>query len=693
MSGTGELLWTPPPERAQASRMADFIRWLSAQEGRAFGDHESMWAWSVEHVERFWVALWDYAGVRASAPYEAVLNTHEMPGARWFTGARLNYAEHMLRHDGGAAPALISVTEDGDPAEMSWDELRRQVAGLAAWLRDLGVRPGDRVAAYLPNCPQAVVALLATASVGAVWACCSPDFGVDGAIGRLQQVEPVVLFLVDGYRWQGTTIDRRAVGQQVRAALPTVRHTVFVPYAVPDASSLGELPEGLGATTLWSEAIDGSAEPGFERVEFNDPLWVLYTSGTTGLPKGLVHSQGGILLEHLKFALLYQDLRPGQRFFIYSSTGWMMWNALVAGLLAGATVVLYDGSPTYPDAGAVWRVAARTRARVLGMGAALVTATQKSGIRPGERDDLTELDSLVVTGSPLPADGYRWFYDAVSGTARIDSLSGGTDVCTAFVGGCEMLPVYAGEISCRYAGAKAEAWDVHGKPVVGEVGELVITEPMPSMPIYFWNDPDGTRYRDAYFDMWPGVWRHGDWVTVTERGTVVIHGRSDATLNRHGVRLGSGEIYEVVEALPEVRESLVVGVERPDGGYYMPLFVVPVEGVAVDDALRRRIRDEIRANLSPRHVPDEIVAAPGVPHTLTGKRLEVPIKRLFQGVAVERAVNLGAVDRPELVQWYAEFAAQREAAPATQQQRDASPPTRQQRDASPSTQRQRDAAR
>jgi acetoacetyl-CoA synthetase len=658
MPGTGELLWTPSAERAQASTMAHFLRWLADREQRPCDDHAALWAWSVEHVERFWAALWDYAQVRASAPYTSVLDTHDMPGARWFLGARLNYAEHMLRHDGGGTPALIGLAEATDPVETSWDELRRQVASLAAWLRGCGVRPGDRVAAYLPNCPQAVVAMLATASVGAVWACCPLDFGTDAAVGRLQQIEPVVLFLADGYRWNGRTIDRRDTGREIRAALPTVRRTVHLPYALPDDGP-DRPPPGLGDVTPWRDTLAAPAEPRFEQVEFNDPLWILYTSGTTGLPKGLVHSHGGILLEHLKFALLYQDLRPGQRIFIYTSTGWMMWNALLAGLLAGATVVLYDGSPAYPDAGAVWRIAARTRARVLGVGAGLVTATQKAGIRPGERDDLSALDSLVVTGSPLPAEGFRWFYDAVSTTARVDSLSGGTDVCTAFVGGCEMLPVYAGEISGRYAGVKAEAWDVHGKPVVGEVGELVITEPMPSMPISFWNDPDGARYRDAYFDTWPGVWRHGDWVTVTERDTIVIHGRSDATLNRHGVRMGSGEFYEVVEAMPEIRESLVIGVELPDGGYYMPLFVVPVEGVTVDEALTRRIRDTIRAELSPRHVPDEIVAAPGVPHTLTGKRLEVPIKRLFQGVPVDRAANLGTVDAPELVRWYAEFAVRR----------------------------------
>lgn len=654
---SGEVLWTPSPDRAARSSMARYLRWLEDRTRQPFPDHDALWAWSVNHLEEFWASIWDYFDITASAPYQSVLSERKMPGARWFTGARLNWAEHALRHPGENAPALLAVAEDADPIATSWDELRRQVGAFAAFLREAGVRPGDRVAGYLPNIPQAAVALLGTAAVGAVWAGCAPDFGPGGALGRLQQVRPSVFVAVDGYRFGGRWVDRRAVAAEVRAGLPTVREVVHVDYAFPDEPPAPD----LRATASWSQVMARSPDLRFEQVDFDHPLWILYSSGTTGLPKGLVQGHGGILLEHLKFLGLYVDVGPARPFFFHTSTAWMVWNALVSGLLMGSTLVLYDGSPAQPDLGALWRVAERTKAKVMGVGASFVGTCEKAGVEPGRSYDLSALGTLIVTGSPLPPSGARWIYEHVSPDVRLDTASGGTDVCTPFVGGSEILPVHAGEITARWAGVRAEAWNEAGQPVIGEVGELVITEPMPSMPLYFWDDPDGKRYRDSYFDVWPGVWRHGDWVTITERGTVIIHGRSDATINRHGVRMGSSDIYEAVERMPEVAESLVVGVETGDGGYYMPLFVVPAAGVPFDDDLRRRIADTIRREVSPRHVPDEIVEAPGVPHTRTGKRLEVPVKRLLQGLDLDRAVNLGSVDSPDVIRWYANFAARRAA--------------------------------
>jgi acetoacetyl-CoA synthetase len=655
MTDAGEVLWEPPPERVDRAVLTDYLRWLQEHRGVSLRSHEELWRWSVTSLEDFWSSLWEYFAVSSTEPWDTVLTSREMPGARWFPGSHVNWAEHALTLSGapGDAPALIAVDESGVRGETSWEQLRGQVGAVAAALRRMGVGPGDRVAAFLPNVPEAVVALLATASVGAVWACCAPDFGVGAAVDRLGQVDPKVLLLADGYVYGGRRRDRRGTAVELRESMPSVEYVVWVPYAFPDQPP----PEGTGATS-WGELVSQPAEPVFETVPFDHPLWVLYTSGTTGLPKGIVQGHGGILAEHLKWTGLYLDLRPGDRFFFSTSTAWMVWNALVSGLLRGATLVLYDGSPASPGADALWRVAAQTGARVVGTGAGYVTASRKAGLRPGRDLDLGQLETLVVTGSPLPLDDWGWVYRHVSAEVRLDSASGGTEVCTPFVGGAEILPVYAGEIPTRLAGVKAECWDSAGRPTTAE-GELVITEPMPSMPLYFWHDDDGSRYRAAYFDTWPGVWRHGDRVTISERGTVTISGRSDATLNRHGVRLGSSDIYDVVERMPEIRESLVVGVELPDGGYYLPLFVAPADGVEVDEDLRRRIAEAIGQEASPRHVPDEIVAVPGVPHTRTGKRLEVPVKRLLQGLAVDQAANVDSVDDPEVLRWYVDFAASR----------------------------------
>ncbi|MEV4441259.1 acetoacetate--CoA ligase [Streptomyces sp. NPDC049577] len=664
-----EPLWRPGEDRVARAQVTRFQQWAAERHGAPAavpGDPAASYAalhrWSVDELEPFWQAVTEWCDVRFSSPWERVLADRAMPGARWFPGATLNYAEHALRtaQDPARAgePALVHVDETHEPREVSWAELRRQVGALAHRLRDLGVRPGDRVSGYLPNIPQAVVALLASAAVGAVWTSCAPDFGARSVLDRFQQVEPVVLFTVDGYHYGGKRHDRADVVAELRDQLPTVRAVVHIPLLGTAA------PEG---TLEWDDLTSGTAEPVFEQVPFDHPLWVLYSSGTTGLPKAIVQSQGGILLEHLKQLTLHCDLGPGDRFFWYTSTGWMMWNFLVSGLLVGSTVVLYDGSPGHPDTAAQWRVAERTGATLFGTSAAYVMACRKAGVHPARDFDLSRVQCVATTGSPLPPDGFRWIHDEFhregpDGTVAdmwIASVSGGTDVCSCFAGAVPTLPVYIGELQAPCLGTDLQAWDPHGKPLVDEVGELIVNNPMPSMPIRFWNDPDGSRYHDSYFEMFPGSWRHGDWITLTSRGTVVIHGRSDSTLNRQGVRMGSADIYEVVDRLPEIRESLVVGVEQPDGGYWMPLFVHLVPGATLDDALLDRIKSTIRRQLSPRHVPDEVIAVPGIPHTLTGKRIEVPVKRLLQGTPLERAVNPGSVDDVRLLGFYEQLARER----------------------------------
>ena len=654
-----EPLWQPGPDRVAGAQITRFQAWAAGHHGAPAatpGDPAASYAalhrWSVEELATFWQALTEWFEIRFSTPYETVLADSAMPGATWFPGATLNYAEHALRTAEDPArvddPALLHVDEDHEPHAVTWGELRRQVGSLSAELRRLGVRPGDRVSGYLPNIPQAAVALLATAAVGGVWTSCAPDFGARSVLDRFQQVEPTVLFTVDGYRYGGKEHDRRETVAELRRELPSLRAVVHVPLLGTPA------PEGTLEWSALTSAPAGSeaGSPVFEQVPFEHPLWVLYSSGTTGLPKAIVQSQGGILLEHLKQLGLHNDTGPDDRFFWYTSTGWMMWNYLVSGLLTGATVVTYDGSPGYPGISAQWSVAALTGTTFFGTSAAYVMACSKAGIHPGRDLDLSRVKCVATTGSPLPPDGFRWIHDEISENMWIASVSGGTDVCSCFAGAVPTLPVYTGELQAPSLATDLQSWDPQGKPLTDEVGELVVTRPMPSMPIRFWNDPDGSRYRDSYFEMFPGVWRHGDWITLTGRNTVVINGRSDSTLNRQGVRMGSADIYEAVERLPEIRESLVIGVEESDGGYWMPLFVHLAEGAVLDDTLRDRIKGTIREGLSPRHLPDEIIEIEGVPHTLTGKRLEVPVKRLLQGTRLDKAVNPGSVDNVELLRFY-----------------------------------------
>jgi acetoacetyl-CoA synthetase len=644
--GGGQLLsvgpmWTPSPGRVERANLTRYLRWLRERRGLHLDSYAEAWSWSVDDLDGFWTSIWDFFEVGGPAPGRALAD-RRMPGARWFPGVALNHAELSLRrHDDH--PALLFGNEAGELGTISYAELGRLVAATAAGLRRLGVAKGDRVVAYLPNVPETVVAMLATASIGAIWSSCAPEFGVSSVVDRFAQIEPKVLVAVDGYRYNGAWHDHRDALAEIRRRLPTLEATVLV--------GGGPGPGDRDRTTTWEELQERGrgAELTFEPVAFDHPLWVLYSSGTTGLPKAIVHGHGGIALELLKSTSLHLDLGPADRFFWFTTTGWMMWNFLVGGLLLGSTVVLYDGSPGHPDMGALWRFAEAAGMTYFGTSAAFVLASIKAGIEPAREADLSALHSIGSTGSPLPSEGFGWLYQHVAPDVLVGSTSGGTDVCTSFVTSCPVLPVYPGEIQCRALGAKVEAFDDQGHPVIGQVGELVVTEPLPSMPLFFWNDPDGQRYHDSYFSSWPGVWRHGDWIEITERGTCIISGRSDSTLNRGGVRMGTAEFYRVVEGLDEVVDSLVVDVSDPGGEGRLLLFVVLRPWAELDGDLERRIRAAVRAELSPRHVPDRIKAIAEVPRTLSGKKLEVPVKRVLTGTPLDKAVSEGALANPEAV--------------------------------------------
>ncbi|MGE2690258.1 acetoacetate--CoA ligase [Mycolicibacterium pulveris] len=630
MTETVVAQWTPTADDVAAARVTDFARFVTDRVGAPFEDYRSLWQWSIDDPAGFWAALWDYFEL-GERP-DTVLTAETMPGAQWFPGATLNYVDQVIRSARTDRPAIVYVTEDGSTSEVSWAELLGRTAAFAQRLRELGVSSGDRVVGYLPNIPEAVIAFLATASIGAVWSACGQDYSAKAALDRLGQLEPTVLVTADGYHYGGKFHDKSADIAAMQAGLPSLRATVLA----------SELDRCSDAEELTTTAVD-----------FDHPLWILFSSGTTGLPKGIVHGHGGVLLEHLKAVALQCDIGPDDTFFWFTSPSWMMWNFQVAGLLVGSTIVCYAGSPSSPRPDALWDIAARVRATVLGTSPGYVLSCAKAGAVPRNDHDLSALRTVGITGSSLPPSTSLWLRDNVGERVQVSSISGGTDVVSAFIGGVPTVPVWPGELSAPYLGCALDAWDESGNPVRGEVGELVITKPMPSMPVRFWNDTDGSRYHSAYFDMFPGVWRHGDWITITERGSIVVHGRSDSTLNRHGIRMGSADIYQVVERIPEIAEALVIGVEDSEGGYWMPLFVVLAGDAELTDELRDRIKNTVRTEVSPRHVPDEIIVAPGVPHTRTGKKLEVPIKKLFGGADPAKVVERSAVDDPALLDWYA----------------------------------------
>jgi acetoacetyl-CoA synthetase len=653
----GQLLWTPSAATVANSHVMRFIAWLERERGLRFADYEALRQWSVGDLDGFWSAIWAFYDVKAERPYDQILDRREMPGARWFAGSRVNFAEHMLRHERVATPdeaVFLHSSETRPLARMTWHELGDAVRTFATSLRELGIAPGDRVVAYMPNIPETAIAMLAVQAIGAIWSAAAPEFGARTVIDRFAQIEPTLVIVADGYRFAGKDYDRTPVINEILAALPTAKHVVWFPYLFADR------PSPLPASIPWSQLANGPRvareDFRYEYVAEDHPLWILFSSGTTGLPKAIVHGHVGILVELLKSTGLGQDLDPSKRMFFYSTTGWMMWNALLSALLAGASVVLYDGHPAHPTPALLWHLAADAKATTFGASPTFVQMMVKAGIVPRDIVDVSHLQGVLLTGSPVSPETTAWFYENVKADLWVNSPSGGTEVVAAWVGGSPTLPVYAGEIQTRTLGMDVHAWDEAGNEVTNEVGELVVTSPAPSMPLRFWNDPGDVRYRETYFEQFPGVWRHGDFIRINERGGAYIYGRSDSTLNRYGVRIGSAEIYRAVDSLDEVADSLVVCLELPGGGFYMPLFVKTAPGVVLDDALRARIAQKLRTDCSPRHVPDEMHAVDAIPYTLTGKKMEVPIRRILAGAVPQKVASRDAMMDPSALDWYVAFA-------------------------------------
>ncbi len=648
----GSLLWTPSSERVAASNLTAFSAWLAQTRGLDFAGYHALWRWSVEDIGGFWQAIWDYFKVSSSTPPGPALASRAMPGAEWFPTARLNYAEHVLGQEKPGQDALLFLTETTKLTAMSWDQLAGQVRILASELRALGVMPGDRVAAVMPNSPATLIAMLATTAIGAIWAVCSPDFGAQGALDRLQQLTPKLLFCVDGYTYGGRSFDRSNEMALIAAGLSGLQHIICLP-------QLGAGPLDDPRVRLWGDIMAGPAVKAedfhFEQLPFAHPLWILFSSGTTGLPKAIMHSHGGILLEMLKAVSLQMDLKPGDRMFFFTTSGWMIWNFLVSSLLCGAIPVLYDGNPAFPDVDVLWRMAQDSKACFFGASPTYVDIMSKAGIRPGDKYDLSHLRAIMPAGSPVSPEQTAWFYDAVKRDLWVATGSGGTDCCTGFVGGVVTLPVYAGEIQAPSLGVAAFAYNDSGDSVIDEVGELVITQPMPSMPVGFWNDPDHRRYRESYFNDFPGVWRHGDFFRINRRGGSFVLGRSDATLNRQGVRIGTAEIYRALASLASIDDALIVNLDLAEGKFFMPLFVTLRDGHQLDEAA---IKACLRRHYTPRHVPDRVYVVPDIPKTITGKKMEVPVRKILMGLPAEQAVNRSAMANPHSIDFFITYVAQ-----------------------------------
>lgn len=651
----GELLWTPGADWVANANITKFTGWLKDKRQLNFPTYDALWTWSVSEPAAFWAALWDYFSIQSSTPYERVLTTSQMPGAQWFPGARLNYAQHVLRQERLGTDAVLFLSESTLAMAVSWEDFAGQVRILATQLRKLGVKPGDRVVAYMPNIPHALVAMLASAAIGAIWASCSPDFGSQGVLDRLSQLRPKILFCADGYRYGGKAFDRRDEIRNIVAHLDSLEHVV--------TSSRFSPAQPIAVTRnclTWESLLDHPPVPAadfqFEQVSFDHPLWILFSSGTTGLPKPIVHGHGGIIIEMFKALCFHMDLHPGERAFFFTTTGWMMWNVVASMLMVGACPVLYDGNPGYPTSDALWRMADDCGVAFFGVSPSYVDVMRKTGVVPRTKFDLTHLRAIMPAGSPVSAECTAWLYGSVKPNLWVATGSGGTDCCTGLVGGVPTLPVYAGEIQARQLGVAVAAFDEDGKRVIGEVGELVITKPIPSMPVCFWGDTSGERYREAYFDMFPGVWRHGDLLRINSRGGCFVLGRSDATLNRHGVRIGTAEIYRTLGSIDAIADSLIVNLDLPGGKFFMPLFVQLKPGRELDEELRYRINDTLRRNNTPRHVPDRIIAVPEIPYTLTGKKMEVPVRRILMGASPDKVLNRNAMANPHTLDEFVAYA-------------------------------------
>jgi acetoacetyl-CoA synthetase len=650
-SDQSRLLWTPSATFKKQSNLRKYIDWLRTHKNLDFQDYHNLWKWSTDDLSGFWESMWEYFDIISHSPYQQVVSDSKMPGAKWFEGSTLNYAEHIFRQKHTDQPAILFRSERHSLVEISWEELRSQVASMRYYLQSVGVGKGDRVVAFLPNIPEATIAFLAACSLGAIWSSCSPDFGLKSVVDRFKQIEPKVLFTVDGYQYNGKPYDKSDIVKQLIEEMPTVEKVVLLPYLNPQID-YREIPKSI----LWNDTFRADApELSFDPVPFDHPIWVLYSSGTTGIPKAITHSHGGVLLEHYKYLAFHNDVHPGERFFWFSTTGWMMWNFVQASLLMDATIVLYDGSPGYPDLNGLWQLCEDAEISHFGTSAPFLVACMRQGLHPGKTNDLSKLRSIGSTGAPLPPEAFDWIYDAIKSDIWLCSMSGGTDVCTAFVGGCPLEEVYAGEIQCRALGCAMESWDDNGHPLTDEVGEMVVTQPMPSMPVFFWNDKGNKRYQDSYFDLFPGIWRHGDWLKITPRNSLVILGRSDATLNRQGVRIGTAEIYRSINKIEDIKDSLIVNIEQPNGDHYMPLFVVLQEGVDLDDELIGKVKKQLRSDCSPRHVPDELIEVQEIPYTISGKKLEAPVKKILIGIPVEKAANKDSMRNPESLDFFIEF--------------------------------------
>lgn len=649
---TPKELWKPSIQFRQHSNLSRYAAWLKTTKGLAFENYHSLWQWSVDNPAGFWESIWQFFDVKSYSTYDEIMSADAMPHTKWFDGATLNYAEHILRNKTSDRPAILFASERQDVAAVSWEELEKDTAALQYYFQQNGIVAGDRVAAYIPNIPQATKAMLATISLGAVWSSCSPDFGSGSVLDRFRQIEPRILIVADGYQYNGKSFDKMDVVKEISESLPSVEKVIVIPY-------LNKEPEinRIKNSVLWEEVIQSqSRELTFTPVPFSHPIWILYTSGTTGAPKAITHSHGGMLLEHLKYLSLHNDVHPGENFFWFTTTGWMMWNFVQASLLVGATIFLYDGNPGYPDMNVLWNLAGKLPIHHFGTSAPFIISGMKSGLKPGNRFNLSSLRSIGSTGAPLPPESFDYVYENIKEDVWLCSMSGGTDICTAWVGSTPWKPVLEGEIQCRTLGCAMFAFDSNGNPVYDEVGEMVVTKAMPCMPIYFWKDEDFSRYLSSYFEMFPAVWRHGDWISISVDGGVIISGRSDTVLKRQGVRIGTAEIYRAVDKLPEITDSLVVSVELPSGGDYMPLFVVMSKGMELTHEVINKIRVQLRSECSPRHVPDEIIAVNEIPYTISGKKMEAPIKQILLGKPAEKAANLGAMRNPDSLEFFVEFA-------------------------------------